>query len=186
MLPIDSATLPRGGKLGFGYQRTATHRHQGIDLPRPEGTPVRAAAAGRVTHASDVWEPGFSGYGAHVVIEHDDGTFTLYAHLQRVDVARNEPVEAGEQIGTVGRTEFARNDHGSMLSSGPHLHFEVSPAPYPQGSEAPRIDPLGWLHGAVSPAASGTTLRSAVATSPAPAAAGVALAFWLLGRKRRR
>ena len=146
--PLQSTTFPRTGNLAFGARRSATHVHQGIDLPRPEGTPVFAVADGVVEHASDVWAPGFNGYGAHVVIAHQDGTRALYAHLQRTTVPKGRHVLAGELIGHVGRTTFTKDDP-TRESGGPHLHLEISPRPYPQPSEAPRLDPVAWLAGAV-------------------------------------
>lgn len=143
--PIAAAALPTTGKLSWGFQRSATHVHNGVDIPRPEGTPIAAAADGVVTHASSLWEPGFTGYGAHVVIRHTDGTWTLYAHLRDVSVSPGEAVAAGQLVGTVGRTEFPADDHTGLLASGPHLHFEVSPRPYPQQSAEVRLDPVAWL-----------------------------------------
>jgi hypothetical protein len=125
--------------------------HRGIDLPRVEGTPVFAVADGVVEHASAQWEQGFSGYGGHIAIAHSDGTRALYAHLSQVMVPRGRRVFAGELIGRVGRTAFTAADHSALLQSGPHLHFEISPRAYPQGSELSRVDPVAWLSGAIAP-----------------------------------
>lgn len=144
-LPIADAKLPTSGILSFGYQRSPTHIHNGIDIPRPEGTPVYAAEDGVVAFASETWRAGFSGYGSFVVIAHPGGEQTLYAHLRDVMVRPNQAVRGGQQIGTVGHTAFTRDDHESMLDSGPHLHFEVSATPYPQESEASRLNPVDWL-----------------------------------------
>lgn len=135
--------FPRSGILSFEYQRTPTHRHQGIDLPAPEGTSLYATEAGTVTHAAAQLAPGFSGYGGHVVV-HDGQRWQLYGHLARVDVAPGEHVKRGQLIGTVGRTCYTREDP-TKLCERPHLHFEVSPRAYPQDSEAKRIDPVAWL-----------------------------------------
>ncbi len=100
--------------------------HHGVEFFNPAGTAVLAAAGGRVVFAgsdeastSISPQPGF--YGNVVVVEHDlavfDGpVFTLYAHLRRVDVAVDQIVAAGDQLGEVGQTGIA---------IGPHLHFEV-------------------------------------------------------------
>jgi murein DD-endopeptidase MepM/ murein hydrolase activator NlpD len=86
--------------------------HAGIDYPGSTGTPVYAAASGRVTFA------GFSlgGWGKLVTISHGGGTRTMYAHLSRVDVRVGLYVRAGRRIGGMG---------SSGHSTGPHLHFEV-------------------------------------------------------------
>ena len=92
---------PRGGRF-----------HSGIDYPGRVGTPVRAAASGRVTHAG--WSPG--GWGNLVVLSHGNGVRTLYAHLARVGVRVGARVAAGQRVGRVG---------ASGNTTGPHLHFEV-------------------------------------------------------------
>ncbi len=86
--------------------------HTGIDYPGATGTPVTAAAAGRVTFA------GFSvgGWGNLVTIAHGAGTRTMYAHLSRVGVRVGQSVAPGQQIGRIGSSGY---------STGPHLHFEV-------------------------------------------------------------
>jgi murein DD-endopeptidase MepM/ murein hydrolase activator NlpD len=87
------------------------HFHSGIDMAAPAGTPVHAAAAGKVTIA---WSP--AGYGLYVVVEHGGGVATLYGHLESTASAGGAFVAAGAEIGRVGSTG---------LSTGPHLHFEV-------------------------------------------------------------
>jgi hypothetical protein len=99
--------------------------HHGVEFYDAQGTPVLAAAAGKVIFAGDdkltvlSWVTGY--YGNVVVIEHHFPGFpqtfyTLYAHLYKVDVNIGQEVLAGEQIGQVGATGTAR---------GSHLHFEV-------------------------------------------------------------
>ncbi len=86
--------------------------HSGTDIGAPEGTPVLAAADGKVTGADSM-----GGYGNAVVIEHNNGTFeTLYGHLSEILVRPGEWVPQGTVIGRVGSTG---------LSTGPHLHFET-------------------------------------------------------------
>lgn len=111
----------RYGSTLFGEE----NMHTGVDLGAARGTPVLAAGAGEVVWAGyglyrgiyDVNDP----YGLAVAIRHDFGyqgqtLYTVYAHLQSIDVWEGQPVQAGERLGTVGDTGHA---------SGPHLHFEV-------------------------------------------------------------
>jgi murein DD-endopeptidase MepM/ murein hydrolase activator NlpD len=85
--------------------------HSGMDIAAPTGTPVRAAAGGVVSFAGSR-----GGYGNTVIVDHPDGTQTLYAHKHTLGVQVGESVRAGQTIGTVGSTG---------QSTGPHLHFEV-------------------------------------------------------------
>lgn len=85
--------------------------HLGIDIAVPVATPVRAAASGVVEHAGPDHLLGY-----HVVIGHPAGWRTLYAHLDRLDVAAGDGVYGGRIIGLSGNTG---------LSTGPHLHFET-------------------------------------------------------------
>lgn len=100
---------------GFGLQRffndQLRSRHNGLDIAAPVGTPVLAAGAGRVL---DIGEYFFN--GRMVVLDHGLGLLSLYAHLNSIDVAFADAVDAGRQIGTVGATGRA---------TGPHLHFSV-------------------------------------------------------------
>lgn len=84
--------------------------HSGIDYGCPTGTPVVAAAAGRVVMAEDRIVTGKT-----VVIEHLPGTYTIYMHLSSLAVSAGTLVGRGESIGAVGMTG---------LATGPHLHWE--------------------------------------------------------------
>lgn len=147
MLPVAKARVPHPpSKLAFLFERSPTHHHQGIDLVAPLGTPVLAAEGGEVVYAYSKQVVGFRGYGKVVVIRGISGRFFLYAHLDRVSVMSGQAVNEGDQVGTVGKTAFYKNEPFSDIrSSGPHLHFEVSESPYPQSSEAPRLDPVAFL-----------------------------------------
>lgn len=99
--------------------------HTGVDIPAPKGTPVLAAGPGRVVWAGyGIYRGGYDEsdpYGLAVSIRHDFGyqgeaLYTIYGHLDRVDVAEGQHVETGDQLGLVGET-------GRV--TGPHLHFEV-------------------------------------------------------------
>ncbi len=108
----------------FGAARGGGAYHSGIDLGAPSGTPIAAAASGQVVLAS----AGY-GYGNYVVIRHDNGHETLYAHLSEIWVVQGQWVAQGATIGTVGSTGW---------TTGPHLHFEVR-----VGGAA--VDPLNYL-----------------------------------------
>jgi len=103
-----------------GYRSQGLHGYNGVDLAASPGTPVLAAAAGNVIVARQGGWNG--GYGNYIVIEHENGTQTLYAHLLRVNVSSGAVVTRGELIGSVGSTG---------RSSGPHLHFEIRGAKNP-------------------------------------------------------
>jgi murein DD-endopeptidase MepM/ murein hydrolase activator NlpD len=111
--PIDGArmTSPFGPRKHpiLGYSRM----HQGIDFGAPIGTPVYAAGDGVVEMAQKK-----GGYGNYILLHHDDGYDTAYAHLQSFadGIRPGERVRQGDVIGLVGT---------SGLSTGPHLHYEV-------------------------------------------------------------
>lgn len=101
-----------------GIRTQGIHGYNGVDLAASIGTPVGASASGEVIIAR---EGGWNGgYGSYVVIRHDNGTQTLYAHMSAVHVGIGQYVSAGETIGAVGN---------SGRSSGPHLHFEIRGGP---------------------------------------------------------
>lgn len=137
--------IPTEGILSYGYPRSATHTHQGVDIVAPERAPLRALERSTVTHISASLEPGFSGYGGHVVLQGPSG-YWLYGHLSSVplELHPGSVVEAGEEIGLVGRTCFS-TEHPDALCDGAHVHLELSANPYPQDSEAPRLDPVPRL-----------------------------------------
>ena len=100
---------------GFGYRRDPFNgraaMHSGIDFKGGIGSPIYAAAEGRVTFAG--WR---GGYGKAVEVTHPNGMMTRYAHLSRIDVRPGQLVAAGATLGGLGSTG---------RSTGPHLHFEV-------------------------------------------------------------
>jgi murein DD-endopeptidase MepM/ murein hydrolase activator NlpD len=103
--PIAAPAGDRYGPRGAGF-------HPGGDFPAATGTPVHAAASGRVVFA------GYDdGYGLTVVVDSGYGLRTRYAHLSSAAVSLRRYVPAGTLVGRVGATGFA---------TGPHLHFEVS------------------------------------------------------------
>ncbi|MCX2185780.1 transglycosylase family protein [Streptomyces sp. SKN60] len=127
------AWLPvSGGTISTPYRQAgswAAGFHTGVDFAVPAGTAVFAVAPGTVISAG--WQ---GAYGNAVVIQHDDGMYSLYAHLSTASLAEGERVTAGQRIGLSGST-------GN--STGPHLHFEVRTS----NSYAAHIDPLAYLRG---------------------------------------
>lgn len=87
--------------------------HNGIDMACPQGTPIYATRAGKVTTAS--YQAGGAGY--YVSINHGDGFSSIYMHMTNYVVSSGQSVAAGQLIGYVGSTG---------VSTGPHLHFGVS------------------------------------------------------------
>ena len=111
--------LPVTGRVTteFGETRTVngaptSYRHAGIDIAAPLNTKISAANRGKVTLAMPLILTGNS-----IVIDHGEGLFSVYFHLEKLHVSQGEMVEKGQLIGTVGSTGF---------STGPHLHFTMS------------------------------------------------------------
>ncbi len=100
-------TSPFGAYRRYGR----LHRHTGLDIAAPYGTPILAADAGEVIFAG--W---WDGYGKAVVIDHGRGRATVYGHMSRIYAQAGSPVSKGQTIGLEGSTGY---------STGPHLHFEV-------------------------------------------------------------
>lgn len=110
-----------GWPVAGGVITQGIHGYNGIDIGAPNGTPIYAAAAGTVVVALN--NGGYNGgYGNYVVVQHANGTQTLYAHMSRVLTSSGAVVAKGAQIGAVGSTG---------KSTGNHLHFEVRGAANP-------------------------------------------------------
>ncbi len=134
--PAASITRPSsGGKVDMsgpsyaGYyvhpvpgsrRSQGLHGHNGVDLAAPVGTPVIASASGTVIVSREYGWNG--GYGNYIVINHANGTQTLYAHNSRNIVVPGSSVVQGQVIGYVGSTG---------RSTGPHVHFEIRGAKNP-------------------------------------------------------
>ncbi|HEY4392421.1 MAG TPA: LysM peptidoglycan-binding domain-containing M23 family metallopeptidase, partial [Polyangia bacterium] len=119
--PLTTVRVVVGSPFGARWGKP----HEGIDLPAPIGTPVFAAADGRVVYAGN----GVRGYGNLVVIKHAGDLLTAYAHNSMLLVSQGQPVRAGDRIALVGQSGHA---------TGPHLHFEV------RSGQIPR-DPMSFL-----------------------------------------
>ena len=122
--PNDSAAefiWPARGKVIAGF---AEPRRKGIDIDAKLGDPVIAAAAGRVTYTGS----GIPGMGKLVVIKHDNGFITVYAHNRDILVKEQQTVRRGQKIAEVGNTDADR----------PKLHFQIR-----KGSAA--VDPMRYL-----------------------------------------
>lgn len=98
--------------------------HGGADFSSPAGIPVRSPNAGKIAVAGDLYFTGNT-----VVIDHGHGLFSLFAHLESIDVREGDPVVTGQFVGNVGAT-------GRV--TGPHLHWTV------RVNDA-RVDPLSLL-----------------------------------------
>lgn len=116
----------------FGKWR-GNHKHQGIDIPMPNGTPIRAANTGIVARTGNNSTMGFRGYGNFVLMDHGGGVQSFYAHCSSVAVREGQRVLQGQIIGYVGSTG---------RSTANHLHFEirvndikVDPMPYLGGNQ---------------------------------------------------
>jgi murein DD-endopeptidase MepM/ murein hydrolase activator NlpD len=104
---------PLQGRILSDYGTDSTgERNDGINISATYGTPIHAAAAGTVTYAGNE----LKGYGNLVLIRHDDGYVTAYAHAQNIIVSRGDAVSRGQVIGYAG-------DTGDVTS--PQLHFEI-------------------------------------------------------------
>lgn len=108
-------TLPSGGVI----------RWNGIGIAAAVGTPIRAVESGRVRLVGQ-----FGTYGLTVVLEHGNGYYSIYSHLNSATVKLGAAVTKGETIGAVG---------GQNSDYGPHLHFEI------RGENQIALDPTDWL-----------------------------------------
>ncbi len=113
---------------GFGERKNplgpGSDFHPGVDIAAEAGTPIAAAAAGRVISAGPD-----GGYGNLIVVDDGNGVTTRYGHCSQIFARVGDTVAAGEQIGAVGSTG---------RSTGPHLHFEVRVDDRP-------VDPANYL-----------------------------------------
>jgi len=129
-LRSNPVILPVGGKVtsGYGWREDPVRPvpgekrfHRGVDFIGKTGDPIKAAMKGTVLHIDN--NPNL---GNFIILKHDNGLQTLYAHLSAYGVKAGDTVSQGQEIGKVGATGYV---------TGPHLHFEV----FRNGN---RVDPL--------------------------------------------
>lgn len=136
LLESTPSILPTAGLLSSPFSSSRMHPiahrplpHEGIDLSAPRGTPILAAADGRVIYAGRR-----SGYGLMVEIDHGYGYTTLYGHASKLLVREGQKVKRGDVIAQVGSTGIA---------TASHLHYEVRVGGKP-------VNPLNYiLRGAI-------------------------------------
>lgn len=121
--PVDGTIIYQFGRLV--NPNNTTTRWNGIGIAAPEGTPVKAVAAGTVALVDE----SFGTYGRTVVLQHGGDDYSIYSSLGRILVTKGAKVAKGQEIGTVGQSDPDMQ---------PHLHFEMRP-----GQRA--VDPLQWL-----------------------------------------
>lgn len=139
--PVSDPLITQGFGLtdfarsgSYGYDKNGNpNPHRGLDFRASVGTPLLAAAGGTVRDAFDMDKiPGCYSYGKWILIDHDNGLSTLYAHLSVMNVSAGEYVRAGQIIGYAGQSGFA---------TGPHLHFTVF------DRDAVKVDYFAWSNG---------------------------------------
>ena len=106
--PVDRWSWPAGGKVSRAY---SAERHKGIDLVGERGSPVMATAAGVVVYAGT----GVTGYGALLIVKHNDTYLSAYGHNDALLAAEGQRVDAGQVIARMGSTS----------SDSVKLHFEI-------------------------------------------------------------
>lgn len=106
--------------ISSGVRSQGIHGNNAVDIAAPVGTTVVASASGKVVVSRSGGYNG--GYGTYVVLSHDNGTQTLYAHMNANHVTVGQSVSQGQTIGTIGMTG---------RTTGPHVHFEVRGAKNP-------------------------------------------------------
>lgn len=117
-LEATPSILPTNGYITSAFSRSRKHPildtarpHEGVDITAPTGTPILAAAKGRVRFAGRD-----GGYGLSIELDHGYGVVTRYAHASRIMARHGQQVQRGDTIALVGETG---------LAIGPHLHYEV-------------------------------------------------------------
>lgn len=132
--PINNKDLTRMAS-GYGMRSDPFTKkrkmHWGMDFTARRGTPVYASGDGVVIRA----DSRSTGYGKHIRIDHGYGYISLYAHLYKYNVQKNQKVKRGDLIGFVGSTG---------RSEAPHLHYEIF-------KDDQRINPINFYYGSLTP-----------------------------------
>lgn len=118
-------TKPAEGAITSGFGMRWGSMHNGVDIANTPGTPIRAVAAGTVIDSGPA-----QGFGNWIRIRHEDGSISVYGHMQSLYVAVGEVVQPGQLIAGMGSEGF---------STGSHLHFEI------WSDGATPSDPAPWL-----------------------------------------
>lgn len=112
--PVKSPHLSQGyGKTSFAKKAYSSGFHNGLDFADSVGTPIYAAADGKIVGVGDNRKYA---YGKWVAIDHGNGLTTLYGHMSKQKVSKGQKVKQGELIGLMGSTGY---------STGSHVHFTV-------------------------------------------------------------
>jgi len=142
--PVKNEDLTRMAS-GYGYRTDPFTKvrkfHYGMDFTAPRGTPIYATGDGVVKRA----DASATGYGKHIRIDHGFGYVSLYAHLYKYNVKKNQKVKRGDLIGFVGSTG---------RSEAPHLHYEIF-------KDDVRINPINFYYGNMSPLEFAVLLKKA-------------------------
>ncbi len=111
-LATGEFVYPQSGPLTSTYYSSRSYGiHGALDIAGPNATPITAARSGRVSFTG--WN---GGYGNLVIVNHENGYQTYYAHMSRITISNGASVARGQQLGLEGST-------GN--STGPHVHFEI-------------------------------------------------------------
>ncbi|GAA4813773.1 M23 family metallopeptidase [Litoribaculum gwangyangense] len=131
--PVSNGDLTRMAS-GYGMRSDPFTKvrkmHWGMDFTAPKGTPVYASGDGVVERADNA----ATGYGNHIRIDHGYGYVSLYAHLYKYNVRKNQKVKRGDLIGFVGSTG---------RSEAPHLHYEIF-------KDGEKINPINFYYGSLT------------------------------------
>ncbi|WP_034061568.1 M23 family metallopeptidase [Lacinutrix jangbogonensis] len=131
--PVNNENLTRMAS-GYGMRTDPFNKtrkmHWGMDFTAPRGTPIYAVGDGVVERA----DSNSSGYGKHIRINHGYGYVSLYAHLYKYKIGKNQKVKRGDLIGFVGSTG---------RSEAPHLHYEIF-------KDGKRINPINFYYGSLT------------------------------------
>jgi murein DD-endopeptidase MepM/ murein hydrolase activator NlpD len=144
-------TKPSAGPVSspYGPRRLTGENptlHSGIDFVGATGSPIRAVKDGVVFVAAP--NGTYNRYGNVVVIKHDDpreAPYSLYAHMNSINVRKGQRVKAGQIIGSMGNTSATKDKPNNTVRT--HLHFELLKR-FPAPPDVDRVDPTPYLPGA--------------------------------------